>query len=256
MKNGTNRQRSSLISIADVLKTGDRMNTQDSGVVGYLAPGFELAVCALPASHQGGDVFGIIYLGQSRTAVFIGDVAGHDFSSSILATSVIDYFEKNMESLQYPNIFFKKANRDLYRSFCSVGRFFTTALCVLDAENNRVTYSSAGHPPALLLRAEGNSRIETLGEKMLPIGFEKELSFPLQDAHFNTGDRLLMYTDGVSSGRNGDNDEFGIDRIASCAAKSDGSRSSVSSVLAAHDEFCRDTPEMDDRTIICVMRGE
>ncbi len=256
MKSENNRQRTSLISIADVLKTGDRMSTQDSGVLGFLVPGFEIAVSVLPASHQGGDVYGIIFLGQSRTAVFIGDVAGHDFSSSILATSVIDYFEKNMEDLQFPNIFYKKANRDLYRSFSSVGRFFTTALCVLDAENSMVTYSSAGHPPALIFRSGDNGKIEAIGEKMLPIGFEKELSFPLTDTHFGPGDRIMMYTDGISSGRNSDNEEFGMDRIAASSSKCDGARPSVKSLLSAHDEFCLDTPEIDDRTIICVMRKD
>lgn len=243
-----------LIRISDVLRTSGQLSTEDKGVRGYIVPGLEVAVSAVPADTMGGDFFGIIYLERGCTAIFIGDIAGHDFSSSIIATSVLQYIEENQEDLIHPNLFLRSMNRDLYRSMSSVGRFFTAAVCVIDIGTNLLSYSSAGHPPGLIARHSAGKAIP-IGRKAMPLGFERDLSFTLSQHEFMPGDRILMYTDGISGARNGNKEEFGQQRIEEllCGAGADARRA-VRNILDHLAAFSADGPETDDRTIICAGR--
>jgi serine phosphatase RsbU (regulator of sigma subunit) len=242
-----------LIRISDVLRTSDQLNTEDKGIRNFVVPGIQVAVSAIPADMLGGDFFGIIYLERGCTAIFIGDIAGHDFSSSIIATSVLKYIEENQEDLIHPNLFLRTMNRNLYRSMSSVGRFFTIAICVIDIGTNLLSYSSAGHPPGLIDR--GNGKIITIGRKAMPLGFERDLSFALSQYEFLPGDRILMYTDGVSGARNRDKEEFGQQRLEELLRGSRGdTRLAVRTILDQLSTFSADGPETDDRTIICTGR--
>jgi len=244
----------SLIRIADVLKTGEKLSTEDQGVRSYFLPGLEVSVSAAPAGTQGGDFHGIVCLEGGAVAVFIGDIAGHDFSSSILATAVLKYIEENRDDLRHPHLFLRAMNRDLHKTMVSVGRFFTGAICVADTGMNLLSYSSAGHPPGLLARSE-TKEIVPVGRKALPLGFEREISFPLVQTDFFPGDMLLLYTDGISGARNTAKEEFGQQRLESliAAAKPDTFRT-VSEIFDRHGEFAASGPETDDRTVICVLR--
>lgn len=250
------KPRKSLVSIADVIKTGERMSTEHGGVRRYLVPEMEIAVSALPATHQGGDFYGIIFLGNGRTALFIGDVAGHDFSSSIPATEAITFFDDNKERLLHPHLFLKDLNSHMFPLLNSVGRFITAAVCIWDVNNHILSYASAGHPPAILVSDAGQT-VHQVGEHMLPIGFEKDLSFKLVQKDLLPGDRMLFYTDGLSSGRDAENEEFGIERIENLMrAAGPDTIAAVNAIKKAHDDFCSVTKEKDDCTIICAARTE
>jgi len=248
------KPRKSLISIADVLKTGRRMSTESEGILKYRVPDMEIAVSAVPATHQGGDFYGIVYQGHRRTAIFIGDVAGHDFSSTIPATEAISFFDENREDLVHPHIFLKNLNNRMYPLLNSVGRFLTVAVCLLDVENNLISYASAGHPPMLKYNP-GGGRVKTVGERMLPIGFEEDLNFKLIQVEFLPGDSLVFYTDGLTSVRNGSKEEFGIQRIKRLLEFSGKNpQETIKKLLEEYEEFCRGGADSDDCTIICALR--
>ncbi len=246
------KQTNSLIRIADVLKTGDRLNTGEKGVAEIDLPGLKVAVCAIPAGMQGGDFYGVIDLKENCIAVFLGDIAGHDFSSSILATSVMKTIEENQEGMIQPHLFLRSMNRKLYRSLSSVGRFFTAAIAIINVASGVVSISSAGHPPALL-KDSLNGGVEPLMLRAMPLGFEREQTFSILRRDFYPGSKLLMYTDGVSGARNAEREEFGQKRLETLMNRAgDGAKSLVRRIITAHDEYSRGGPETDDRTIICI----
>jgi phosphoserine phosphatase RsbU/P len=244
----------SVVRILDVLRTGDRLSTGEKGVRRYTLTGLEVAVSAVPAGTMGGDFHGIIHLDHGCTAVFIGDIAGHDFSSSILATSVLKYIEENREDLIHPNLFLRAMNRDLYRGLSSVARFFTAAICMIDIETNLLSYGSAGHPPGLIARADGDT-VTAIGRKAMPLGFEREISFSLIQTEFMPGDQILLYTDGVSGARNRAKQEFGQTRLEELLRESCGDPvRAVGAIFKQHNIFASGGPETDDRTIVCAAR--
>ncbi|HOX27630.1 MAG TPA: PP2C family protein-serine/threonine phosphatase [bacterium] len=242
----------SLIKILDVLKTGDQLTTDSGAVRNFELTGLSVAVSAIPAGTQGGDFHGIIELDGYHTAVFIGDIAGHDFSSSILATRVIRYIEDNREKLLHPHLFLRTMNGDLFKELSAVGRFFTSAICVVDTAVGRIMYASAGHPPGLLLRADSGNMVE-VGIKAMPLGFEREVSFQSVTTEFLPGDRLLMYTDGVSGARSAGKEELGQHRLEDLLRSSRGSAAeTVLKVVEYAGRFGQGGPDTDDRTVVCI----
>ncbi len=241
--------------IADVLRTGEKLSTRDEEVHEYGFPGLQLAVSALPADVFGGDIHGVVSLTGGITAVFIGDVSGHDFEATIIATDVIQYIEDNSDELLYPRAFFQKFNRKQYFRMIMARRFLTMAICVINVAHDRVTYSSAGHPFSLLIRSDGTSCLE-MGQNMLPVGIEKHLHFYSEDYPFSRGDRVVMFTDGIVGARNGEKKEFGPAGVLVAAGESGlDAGTSVRRILHANTEFANTSEnrneELDDRTIIC-----
>ena len=244
-----------LIRISDVLRSGQRMSTQEQGVPRYLLPGLDIHLASIPAGAQGGDFYGMVYLQHGRTAVFVGDISGHDFSSSIVATQVIEYIDNNQDALEYPHLFLHEMSNTLYESINSVGRFFTPALCVVDVERTTLSYASAGHPPALLFNKEQN-QIISVGGKSLPVGFEEGINYDLLQREFLPGDTLLIYTDGISSARSADKKEFGMKRLAAHVLDHGlRSRTMVPRLIEAVNAFCAGAPGADDITAICLARN-
>jgi sigma-B regulation protein RsbU (phosphoserine phosphatase) len=244
----------SLLRIKDVLKAGERLNTKERDAESYFLPALEVSVVSVPAGTHGGDFHGIVYLDHGCAALFIGDMAGHDFESLILVTSVLEYIDKSRDSLLHPHLFLRAMNRDLHKELTTVGRFFTAAFCVVDTAHNLLSYSSAGHPPALLFKSAGRT-VAPVGRKALPLGFEHEISFPLVQTDFMPGDMLLLYTDGISGGRSAQKEEFGQQRLENLLIRWEGDSARASrETLAAHDQFAAHGPETDDRTIIAALR--
>ncbi len=244
----------SLIRISDVLRSGSRMSTEEQGAVRYLLPGLDIHLSSIPAGAQGGDFYGMVYLQDGRTAVFAGDISGHDFSSSIVATQVINYIDGHQDALAFPHLFLHEMADALYNTLNSVGRFFTAAICVADVERNTLSYASAGHPPSLLFSNE-HKRIHSVGGKSLPVGFDQNTTYVLTQREFVPGDALLIYTDGVSSARSADKDEFGMKRLAGhVLAHGNNPAAMVPGLIARVNEFCAGAQTSDDITAICLAR--
>lgn len=244
----------SLIRISDVLKAGDRLSTGGDGPRRYLLPGIEVSLSSQPAGAQGGDFYGMVYMEHGRTAVFVGDISGHDFSSSIVAAQVVEYIDRHQDALAHPHLFLHKMAIAQYKKLTAVGRFFTAAVCVVDIENNILSYANAGHPPALLFRGISGDVIE-VGGKSLPIGFDEIINYNQIQFDFHPGDVLLLYTDGLSSARNGEKDEFGTDRIRNLLMRwAHDPASVISRLYESLEAFTGTSTNTDDLTTVCLAR--
>jgi sigma-B regulation protein RsbU (phosphoserine phosphatase) len=105
-------------------------------------------------------------------------------------------------------------NRLLCRNMAS-GRFITFCYARLDVAAGRLTYANAGHNPPLLVHADG--RIDTLPPGGTVLGVFVESTYEQGEIPIRRGDRLVLYTDGISEGRDAAGEEFGEDRIAASA---------------------------------------
>ena len=113
-----------------------------------------------------------------------------------------------------------------------------------------LTYVNAGHNPPLLLRATGTVERLSVGGPVL--GMFRDASYAAGAATMMTGDRLVMYTDGVTEAFDDGDEEFGEDRLvvaASVAGPLDG-RTVHASIVQAHAAFTGDAPLRDDLTLL------
>jgi sigma-B regulation protein RsbU (phosphoserine phosphatase) len=139
-------------------------------------------------------------------------------------------------------------NRLLCRNMAS-GRFVTFCYVRLDADGGCLTYANAGHNPPLLVRADG--RIDRLAPGGTVLGVFAESAYEQGEFAVAPGDRLVLYTDGMTEGRNASGDEFGEDRLAESAVahRALGADPMLAAVLRDVDAFNGGVYE-DDATLI------
>jgi sigma-B regulation protein RsbU (phosphoserine phosphatase) len=137
--------------------------------------------------------------------VLLADVSGHGVSAALHTGMVKSEMQAVREEHARPEALFERINTRL----CAVtrGRFVTALLLVLDLEARSVRYVSAGHPSFLT----GDGRAwESTGP---PLGLLADGTYEVGEVPFGPGDRLLLYTDGLSEAMRDDGSDFGLDRI-------------------------------------------
>jgi phosphoserine phosphatase RsbU/P len=95
----------------------------------------------------------------------------------------------------------------------SLGGQYVTAACVaIDTNSRSITYSGAGHPPSVLVRDEERDAV-LLDQNGLFLGPFPNATYQNMSVPFRSGDRLLVYTDGITEARGSDGQEFGRQRL-------------------------------------------
>jgi sigma-B regulation protein RsbU (phosphoserine phosphatase) len=125
----------------------------------------------------------------------------------------------------------------------------TSFCCLYDSRTARLRYSSAGHNPALLFRANSNEPawLKTPGTAL---GLRRKSTFAQAELILGVGDRLVLYTDGVTEARNPEGDEFGEQRLVeTIRTAGEGSAGAiVGAVLEATNRFAARSTQHDDIT--------
>ena len=135
------------------------------------------------------------------------------------------------------------------------GKFISFVYCLFDAENRRLTYANAGHLPPILLRRDG--RTVRLREAGPVLGIFPDLRYAGGETSFGPGDKLLLFTDGITEACDAGGEEFGEARLLDLlrAHARLGAGELKSEILAAVSDYR--TPEVqDDATLLVVAAGQ
>ncbi len=165
---------------------------------------------ATEAARVGGDFYDVFKLKDGSVAVLIGDVSGHGIEAARMATLVRDVVHAFTHQTLKPAEVLAHTNRLLIEK--DLNGFVTAFLGILADGTGCLRYASAGHPEVLLQRASGE--MERLRSRSVPLGVFANKEWPPSEVDLNPGDRLLLYTDGVTEARNG-GDLFGEERLES-----------------------------------------
>ncbi|MEV5432683.1 SpoIIE family protein phosphatase [Streptomyces sp. NPDC052701] len=186
-------------------------------------PGMEAASHYHTASSMqlGGDFYDLFPLGDGRFAFFLGDVCGKGPRAAAV-TSLVRY---TLRAAAFhdpdPLTALATLNAGLLDRYAGDDpRYCTAVFGVLEPRGGTVgvRLAAGGHPPALVLRADGRAEyLPTPGGQL--IGVLPDASFTAVRATLHPGDTLLMYTDGLTEARTGDRDDlYGYDALQSFAA--------------------------------------
>jgi len=144
-------------------------------------------------------------------------------------------------------------NRDL-RLVSPEAPLSSLFLARLNPATGELCYCSGGHPPPMLLRADG--RLELLSDGGPLLGVLQEATFVRGHVTLNSGDLMLVYSDGIPEAQNAREEEFGYDRLEvhlRQAAK--GSTEDILfSLLGAVQDFAAGHPQSDDMSLVVVRR--
>ena len=180
-----------------------------SSILPEAAPGvrnLEIAVRFVPARWVGGDVYDFLSVDEGRLVVLVADVTGHGVPAALIASMVKVAFSSQIQYADEPGRILSEVNRVLSGRF--EGRFVTAACIYLDADGPLARYSLAGHPPPLL-RQHATGKLVELREGGLPLGLFPDVVYPTAAVAFEPGDRLLLYTDGLTDVRDRSGAWFG-----------------------------------------------
>jgi PAS domain S-box-containing protein len=157
---------------------------------------------ATESARVGGDFYDVLRLTDGRLAFMIGDVCGHGIEAARVAVLTRDVIDAFIHETRRPEEALRRANKVLLEK--SLPGFVTLFLGVIEPDQASLCYASAGHPSMLVRRAAGE--IEALGAGSLPLGVQPGISWKMAETRVQTGDLLLLYTDGVIEARR--NGEF------------------------------------------------
>lgn len=176
--------------------------------------GFELAASWQPASGVGGDCFDAIRFSSHRLALSIADVVGKGIPAALLMSNLQAAVRAFATEAARPAELCEQVNTILC-GHISEGRFISFFYCVIDSEVGSLTYANAGHFPPALIKADGSVVRLTSGGPVL--GVLAAGTYESGSVAFGAGDRLILYTDGITEARSETDEEFGDERLVSMA---------------------------------------
>lgn len=222
--------------------------------------GFELAAINLPSRQISGDYYDFVPLHDGRLSMVISDVSGKGMGASLLASNLQASLRALATFHTRPGAILKAVNTALYESTDS-DRFATLFLAALEPDGKSVVYSSAGHNPPLLLRADGSSK--WLQEGSTPLGAFPGMDYPEVRVEIGPGDVLVLYTDGVTEAEDHAEGQFGEEGLLECVQRNcRGGAGEIAGELRravfqhiGDDSMGREVNAGDDLTII-VLRAK
>jgi len=179
----------------------------------------------LPSGAVSGDFFDVVVLSDTSVGVFICDVMGHDVRAALVTAMTRALVEDLSAAATDPGHLLSQINRGLLSVFqqADTTMFATAFYLVADVATGQLSYASAAHPdPLHLYRRQG--RVETLcsdagGRKGPALGLFKDAIFPTYRRQMNTGDVILLFTDGVIEAEGHNQEIFSQERLVEAVQK-------------------------------------
>jgi sigma-B regulation protein RsbU (phosphoserine phosphatase) len=157
-----------------------------------------------------GDYFDVLKLDDHRFAFCIADVAGKGVAAALLMSNLQATVRGLAAPESVPGDLCTRANGFVYRNV-GAESFITFFFGIFDARSQRAQYSNAGHNPPVLLRSNGDCERLTEGGALL--GVLPDETYATAEVQFAPGDRLVLFTDGVTEAADLEGTEFGEERL-------------------------------------------
>jgi len=213
------------------------------------ADGWLRACGSSEASHLvGGDYFDVMEVNPECWSAVVADVSGKGVSSALLASLLQGAL---IAATDHPEALARRIERlNRFVIGRTGGEKYATVFHCLVARDGRLSYVNAAHCPPVLLRAgEQPVELETSG---MPVGLIESAEFSLVEGHLARGDKLVIYTDGVTEAQNLAGEFFGRQRLWEILR-----RHSAGTCMALHDAiqhgvgaFTEGAPQSDDITLV------
>jgi len=219
-------------------------------------PGWQISAALRPARETSGDFYDLIPLPGARLGLLIADVADKGTGAALIMTLCRTLLRTYApEHADRPDRLLAAVNRRLIAETDSQ-MFVTLFYGVLEPATGRLCFGNAGHNPPLLLRHGGGPAPELLTRTGIPLGIEADLAWTMCEVVLESGDLLVLYTDGVTEAEDVVAAPFGMDGLLAAAeGRARGSAEQVSQgILDAVAGFVGDAPQADDLTLVVVAR--
>lgn len=186
-------------------------------------PGFVVSGLSVPARAVGGDWYDFIPFPDGRWGLVLADVSGKGTAAALLMSATRGVLRSLAEACCTPGEVLTKLNQLLVDDF-PAGKFVTMVYAVLDPATRTVIFANAGHLLPLFIDGQGEHFLDT--ERGLPLGLGCG-DYSETQVSLSAGSKLIFYSDGITEAVNGDEEEYGVCRLAEHAVKPGASAVSI-----------------------------
>ena len=222
-------------------------------------PGYQIAYATRPANTVAGDYYDVILRpgrepGADRILFVVADVAG----KSIPAAMVMATFQASLRTLSTGGGSLHEMVTGVNRYSCSNSqggvRFTTAFFAELDPATGDVAYTNAGHNVPILRKRSGV--VERLEAGGIPIGIFQQSPYQVGTTRLESGDWLVIFTDGIVEAENAKREEYGEPELIRLIDRESASTPAemLQRMLEDLDRFVGNTPQHDDMTCLLLKR--
>lgn len=208
-----------------------------------------------PLEKVSGDYYDVFRLSDGSIGIILADAMGHGVPAAFMTIMAKIHFSNFAFKSSDPAETMRTVNNEFAR--LPLGSNYLTGFYLIIKPDLTVSFSSAGHLPAMLLRKNAQE-IEELNTTGFFLGIEANVQMQSSTVHLQPGDRILIYTDGVSEAPDPDGNLYGTPALMNFMITNrnlppDDFRDSLVADVA---EFMRGAKRKDDVTFILIEVGE
>jgi PAS domain S-box-containing protein len=217
-------------------------------------PGYDIAGKNISALNVGGDYYDFIRLDEYRLAIGLGDVSGKGLAASLVMANLQATIRGLALFDSDPKDCLERANKLLFRS-TDARTFVSLFYGILDTRTHTLCYASAGQDMPILFSTGRKPTL--LMSRGIALGIKEDVTYEKDEVSILPGDRLLVYTDGVSEAMNEKMEEFGKERLQGLIQRTDGGCAAalIERILAAVAAHVHDATQSDDMTLVLLQRS-
>lgn len=218
-------------------------------------PGVEIASHYETSRRAGGDYYDFMQTPGGAWGFFIADVSGHGPPAAVVMAMLRTLFRLPSELCSEgssPACVLTHLNKELFGAV-PLGQFVTAFLAFYHPSTRRLEYAVAGHNPPRWLRVGDGAVWSLMTESGLPLALDEDGRYCNHEIQVAAGDRLLLYTDGITETFNRAGEMFGSEGLDAALRRSPRTAASiVAQVLSSVEQFSGGARPDDDRTLLAL----
>ncbi len=204
----TNERR--LLSIETELETARQIQSSILPASVPQLKNLRIAASYCPMTAVAGDFYQFIPVDEDHVGVLVADVSGHGVPAALISSMIKVAMQSVVVSADDPAQVLRSLNRILSAELR--GQLTSAAYLWIDGESHSARYSAAGHP-ALLCWKDSRGELQHIESNGLPFGVARDCEYPVRSLTLASGDRVLIYTDGMLEPENAYGEPFGDRRL-------------------------------------------
>ena len=217
---------------------------------------FEIFASLEPAKEIGGDLYDFFLLDEAHLFFVVGDVSDKGIPAALFMAVTKTLLKGTAEPHLKPSDILKRVNAELCQD--NESNMFVTVFCgILNFKSGELFYSNAGHNPPVFVRAGQDPEWLKLPEGFF-LGVFEDSQYQTKKLELQSGDLLLVYTDGVTEAMNESKELYSDQRLLETirACPDNSSEEIVNNVFNAVKGFSKEVSQADDITVLALRLKE
>jgi len=212
---------------------------------------FDIAALNIPSRQVGGDYFDVVSISENRYGIAIADVSGKGAGAALLMANL----QASLHALATVDVtipdMVARINNLIHQN-TALDKFITFFYGELNTRDKTFTFCNAGHNPPYRISESG--KVDELMTGGIILGMMPNMSFETETIILEPGDRVVMFTDGITEAMDPAEEEFGEERVQELVSSQPdvSAQSILESIVAEVETFSSGAPQADDITMVIV----